>query len=225
LKDIHQHKDKIMFTSTSNTDSAEAGAADLLIPLIRAAATIGFAIAPCSLGFVIIAVSEQLIRSIMVGDDPEMLMSDLQNQFPHHAIKLNENDDAGLVAKVVDLIERPDKALELPLDIRGTDFQMRVWDALQQIPAGTTVSYTFLAEQIGAPNAVGAVAQACAANPLAVAIPCHRAVSASGELAGYRWGIERKRALLERETKGCRRSLAQGRDVGGRRPSDVSIWL
>ena len=193
-----------MFTSSSSTsdaDISEAGAADVLIPLIRAAATIGFAIAPCSLGFVIIAVSEQLIRSIMVGDDPEMLMSDLQNQFPHHAIELTENDDAGLVAKVVDLIERPDKALELPLDIRGTDFQMRVWDALQEVPAGTTVSYTFLAEQIGAPNAVRAVAQACAANPLAVAIPCHRAVSANGDLAGYRWGIERKRALLEREAK------------------------
>jgi len=190
-----------MFTSTSNADHSEAGAADVLIPLIRAAATIGFAIAPCSLGFVIIAVSEQLIRSIMVGDDPEMLMSDLQNQFPNHAIELNENDDDGLVAKVVDLIERPDKALELPLDIRGTDFQMRVWDALQQVPAGATVSYTFLAEQIGAPNAVRAVAQACAANPLAVAVPCHRAVGANGDLAGYRWGIERKRALLEREAK------------------------
>jgi AraC family transcriptional regulator of adaptative response/methylated-DNA-[protein]-cysteine methyltransferase len=156
LTAIHKRKDKIMFTSTSNTDSTEAGTADVLIPLIRTVATIGFAIAPCSLGFVIIAVSEQLIRSIMVGDDPEMLMSDLQNQFPHHAMQLNEDDDAGLVAKVVDLIERPDQASELPLDIRGTDFQMRVWGALQQVPAGTTVSYTFLAEQIGAPNAVRA---------------------------------------------------------------------
>jgi AraC family transcriptional regulator, regulatory protein of adaptative response / methylated-DNA-[protein]-cysteine methyltransferase len=190
-----------MFTSNSNTDCAEVGAADVLIPLIRAGATIGFAIAPCSLGFVIIAVSEQLIRSIMVGDDPEMLMSDLQNQFPNHAIELNENDDAGMVAKVVDLIEHPDKALDLPLDIRGTDFQMRVWDALQKVPAGTTVSYTFLAEQIGAPAAVRAVAQACAANPLAIAIPCHRAVRADGDLAGYRWGTERKRALLEREAR------------------------
>src|SRR5580700_7382293 len=126
----------VIMTRTSNADRAEGRAADMLIPVIRAAATLGFAIAPCSLGFVIIAVSEQLIRSIMVGDDPEMLMSDLQNQFPHHAIELNENDDAGLVAKVVDLIERPDKAMELPLDIRGTDFQMRVWDALQQVPAG-----------------------------------------------------------------------------------------
>ena len=190
-----------MFTSTSNTDRTEVGAADVLIPFIRAAATIGFAVAPCSLGFVIIAVSEQLIRSIMVGEDPEMLVSDLQNQFPNDAIALKENDDDGLVAKVVDLIEHPDKALELPLDIRGTDFQMRVWDALKRVPAGSTVSYTFLAEQIGAPNAARAVAQACAANPLAVAIPCHRAVCASGDLAGYRWGVERKQALLEREIK------------------------
>jgi AraC family transcriptional regulator of adaptative response/methylated-DNA-[protein]-cysteine methyltransferase len=105
-----------MFTSTSNTELADAGAADVLIPLIRTAATIGFAIAPCSLGFVIIAVSEQLIRSITVGDDPEMLLSDLQNQFPNAAIQINENYDAGLVAKIVDLIERPDQALDLALD-------------------------------------------------------------------------------------------------------------
>jgi AraC family transcriptional regulator of adaptative response/methylated-DNA-[protein]-cysteine methyltransferase len=137
-----------MFTSTSNTELAESEPANVLIPLIRAAATIGFAIAPCSLGFVIVAVSEQLIRSIMVGDDPEMLVSDLQNQFPNDAIEVIENYDTGMVARVVDLIERPEKALDLPLDIRGTDFQMRVWDALQKVPAGSTVNYTFLAEQI-----------------------------------------------------------------------------
>jgi AraC family transcriptional regulator of adaptative response/methylated-DNA-[protein]-cysteine methyltransferase len=125
-----------MFTSTSNTDISEAGAADVLIPLIRTAATIGFAIAPCSLGFVIIAVSEQLIRSIMVGDDPEVLVSDLQNQFPNETIEANENYDAGLVAKVVDLIERPDQAMELPVDNRGVDLQMRVWDALQKVLTG-----------------------------------------------------------------------------------------
>ncbi len=125
-----------MFTSTSNTDTSEAGAADVLIPLIRTAATIGFAIAPCSLGFVIIAVSEQLIRSIMVGDDPEVLVSDLQNQFPNETIEANENYDAGLVAKVVDLIERPDQAMELPVDNRGVDLQMRVWDALQKVLTG-----------------------------------------------------------------------------------------
>ena len=143
-----------MSTSKTNPELPESGAADMLIPLIRAAATIGFVIAPCSLGFVIIAVSEQLIRSIMVGDDPEMLVSDLQNQFPNAAIEVIENYDAGLVTKVVDLIERPDQALDLPLDIRGTDFQMRVWDALQKVPTGSTVNYTFLAEHIGAPNAV-----------------------------------------------------------------------
>ncbi len=118
-----------MFTSTSNADLAETRAADVLIPLIRAAATISFAIAPCSLGFVIIAVSEQLIRSIMVGDDPEMLVSDLQNQFPNNAIEVIENDNVGLVERVVDLIERPGQALDLPLDIRAPDFQMRVRDA------------------------------------------------------------------------------------------------
>ena len=107
-----------MFTSTtSNSDMAERGAGDVLIPLIRAAATIGFAIAPCSFGFVIIAVSEHLIRSIMVGDDPEILMSDLQNQFPNDVIEIIENDDAGLVAKVVDSLERPDRALRLPVDV------------------------------------------------------------------------------------------------------------
>ena len=137
-----------MYTQTSNRQLAEGGKSVVLIPLIRAAATIGFAIAPCSLGFVIIAVSEHFIRSIMVGDDPEMLMSDLQNQFPNDAFEIIENDDADLVAKVVDLIERPEQALELPVDIRGTDLQARVWDALQTVPAGTTMNLTFLAEQI-----------------------------------------------------------------------------
>src|SRR5712675_134714 len=125
-----------MSTSKSNRELAEAGAADVLIPLIRAAATVGFVIAPCSLGFVIIAVSEQLIRSIMVGADPEVLVSDLQNQFPNAAIEVNESYDAGLVAKVVDLIERPDQAMELPVDNRGVDLQMRVWDALQKVLTG-----------------------------------------------------------------------------------------
>jgi len=137
-----------MYSQTSNLRPAESAKGDVLIPLIRAAATIGFAVAPCSLGFVIIAVSEHLIRSIMVGDDPEMLMSDLQNQFPNDAFEIIEDDDVKLVAKVVDLIERPERASELPLDIRGTDLQTRVWDALQTVPAGTTMNYTFLAEQI-----------------------------------------------------------------------------
>jgi AraC family transcriptional regulator of adaptative response/methylated-DNA-[protein]-cysteine methyltransferase len=143
-----------MFTS-SNTDHAKARSADVLIPLIRTAATIGFAVAPCSLGFVIIAVSEQLIRSIMVGDDPEMLVSDLQNEFPDEVIAVDEGADAGLVAKVVDLIDRSDQATDLPLDIRGTDFQSRVWDTLRKVPTGNTVNYSFLAEQLGATAAAG----------------------------------------------------------------------
>jgi AraC family transcriptional regulator of adaptative response/methylated-DNA-[protein]-cysteine methyltransferase len=182
----------------SKPNHRDSQTSDVLIPLIRAAATIGFAIAPCSLGFVIIAVSEQLIRSIMVGDDPEMLVSDLQNQYPNDAIEVADKDEK-LVAQVVDLIDRPEQPAQLPLDIRGTEFQMKVWDALQTVPPGTTVSYASLAEQIGAPHAAHAVAQACAANPLAVAIPCHRAVQADGEVAGYRWGVERKKALLKRE--------------------------
>jgi AraC family transcriptional regulator, regulatory protein of adaptative response / methylated-DNA-[protein]-cysteine methyltransferase len=141
-----------MFTSISNADLAKNGAGDLLIPLIRAAATIGFAIAPCSVGFVIVAVSEHLIRSIMVGEDPEMLMSDLQNQFPNDVFEIMEDGDTGLVPKVVDLIERPDQTSRLPVDVRGTDLQIRVWDALQKVPLGTTANFTFLAEQIGVPN-------------------------------------------------------------------------
>jgi AraC family transcriptional regulator, regulatory protein of adaptative response / methylated-DNA-[protein]-cysteine methyltransferase len=143
-----------MTTSILKANPAKAGASDVLIPLIRAAATIGFVIAPYSLGFVIIAVSEQLIRSIMVGEHPEMLVSELQNQFPHASIEVTEDYDPRLVAKVVQLLECPDQILDLPLDIRGTDFQSRVWDALQKTPTGTTVNYTFLAEQIGAPGAV-----------------------------------------------------------------------
>jgi AraC family transcriptional regulator of adaptative response/methylated-DNA-[protein]-cysteine methyltransferase len=134
-----------MLTSTCNQNHTESQAADVLIPLIRTAATIGFAIAPCSLGFVIIAVSEQLIRSIMVGDDPEMLVSDLQNQFPNDAIEV-ANKDEGLVAQVVDLIDRTEQtatepaAADLPLDRRGTEIRMRVREALRNVPAGATVS-------------------------------------------------------------------------------------
>lgn len=115
---------------TSNQDHTESHASDVLIPLIRAAATIGFAVAPCSLGFVIIAVSEQLIRSIMLGDDPEMLVSDLQNQFPNDAIEITDKDEE-LLAQFVDLIDRPEQAAQVPCDIRGTKFQIRKWDALQ----------------------------------------------------------------------------------------------
>jgi AraC family transcriptional regulator, regulatory protein of adaptative response / methylated-DNA-[protein]-cysteine methyltransferase len=123
-----------MVTWTSNANRAEHRAADVLIPVIRTAATIGFAIAPCSLGFVIIAVSEHLIRSIMVGDDPEMLVSDLQNQFPNEALEVMEHDPAGLVPQVVDLIKHPSRALELPCDAGG--IRSHVLNALRQMPPG-----------------------------------------------------------------------------------------
>jgi AraC family transcriptional regulator of adaptative response/methylated-DNA-[protein]-cysteine methyltransferase len=190
-----------MLTPTPTISDMQSAAANVQIQMIRAAATIGFAIAPCSLGFVIIAVSEQLIRSIMVGDDAETLVSDLQRQFPDETLGVDEHCDPASVSRVVGLIEDPAQAVDLPLDIRGTAFQLSVWEELRKVPAGTTVSYTFLAEQIGASKAVRAVAQACAANPIAVAVPCHRAVKCNGELAGYRWGIERKRTLLNREAK------------------------
>ena len=121
-----------MLTSTSNQDHSGFQASDVFIPLIRTAATIGFAVAPCSLGFVIIAVSEHLIRSIMVGDDPEMLVSDLQNQFPNDDIELTDKDE-GLVAQVVSLINRPVQPAQLPLDSCGTEFQKLVWDALLHV--------------------------------------------------------------------------------------------
>jgi AraC family transcriptional regulator of adaptative response/methylated-DNA-[protein]-cysteine methyltransferase len=123
-----------MITWTSNANRAEPRAADVLIPVIRTAATIGFAIAPCSLGFVIIAVSEQLIRSIMVGEDPEMLVSELQNQFPNEALEVMENDHAGLVPQVVDLIKHPSRVLELPPD--ADSIRSHVLNALHQAPCG-----------------------------------------------------------------------------------------
>lgn len=139
---------------TSKLYGSEFQAFDVFIPLIRTVATIGFAVAPCSRGFLIIAVSEHLIRSIMVGDDPEILVSDLQNQFPNDDIVLTDKDE-GLVAQVVRLINRPAQPARLPLDICSGEFQKLVRDALQHVQAGKTVSYASLAEQIGAADEVG----------------------------------------------------------------------
>jgi len=161
---------------------------------------IRFAIAECSLGAVLVAVSERGVCAISLGDDPDTLARDFQDRFPQAELI---GGDAGfelLVAKVVGFVEAPRLGLDLPLDVRGTAFQQRVWQALREIPVGRTVSYTELAKRIGAPKSVRAVAGACAANTLAVAIPCHRVVRSDGRLAGYRWGVERKRALLDRET-------------------------
>ncbi len=160
---------------------------------------IRFAIGQCSLGAILVAQSERGICAILLDDDPEVLIRDLEDRFPNAALIGGDRDFEDLVAKVVGFVEAPGLGLDLPLDLRGTAFQERVWQALRDIPAGDTVSYSDLAKRIGAPNAVRAVAGACAANKIAVAIPCHRVVRTDGALSGYRWGVERKRALLARE--------------------------
>ena len=162
---------------------------------------IHFAIGECSLGSILVARSERGVCAILIGDDPRVLVQDLQDQFPKADLIGEEKGYEEMVAKVIGLVEKPALGLDLPLDIRGTAFQQRVWKALQQIPAGKTISYSEIAEAIGMPKAVRAVAQACGANSLAVAIPCHRVVRNDGELSGYRWGVERKRALIEREAR------------------------
>lgn len=164
-----------------------------------AAVEIRFAIGQCSLGAILVAASERGICAILLGDDPEVLVRDLQDRFPKATLLGGDGDFESWVAQVVGLVEAPGTGLKLPLDIRGTAFQQRVWQALRDIPAGQTASYTEVAKRIGLPKAVRAVAGACAANALAVAIPCHRVVRTDGSLSGYRWGVERKRALLERE--------------------------
>ncbi len=158
-----------------------------------------FAIGECSLGAILVAASERGVCAILMGDDPDALAHDLQDRFPRARLIGSDKKFEQLVAKVVGFVEAPARGLDLPLDVRGTAFQQRVWQALQKIPAGSTASYTEIAKRIGAPKSVRAVAGACAANALAVAIPCHRVVRNDGGLAGYRWGVERKRALIERE--------------------------
>lgn len=160
---------------------------------------IRFAIGECTLGSFLVAVSERGICAISLGSDPECLVHDLQDQFRNATLIGADQAFEAMVAKIVGFIESPEIGLDLPLDIRGTVFQQRVWQALLQIPAGTTVSYTEIANRIGNPKAVRAVASACAANTLAVAVPCHRVVRSDGSLSGYRWGVERKEALLKRE--------------------------
>lgn len=167
-----------------------------------ARARIAFAIAQCSLGALLVARSQRGLCAIALGDDPDVLLRELQDRFPRAELVGGDAAFEQLVAQVVGLIEAPRLGLDLPLDIRGTAFQQRVWDALRKVPAGQTVSYAEIAARIGSPRAVRAVAQACAANVLAVAIPCHRVVRSDGGVSGYRWGVARKQALLERERGG-----------------------
>jgi AraC family transcriptional regulator of adaptative response/methylated-DNA-[protein]-cysteine methyltransferase len=160
---------------------------------------IRFAVGECSLGSILVAQSAKGVCAILLGDDPDLLARDLQDRFPRANLIGADADFEKLIAKIVGFVEAPALGLDLPLDVRGTAFQQRVWQALRKIPAGSTVSYRTIAQRIGAPKSVRAVAQACAANSIALAIPCHRVVRHDGALSGYRWGVERKRALLERE--------------------------
>ena len=162
-------------------------------------ARIAFAIAQTSLGALLVARSARGVCAISLGDDPDALLRELQDRFPRAELVGGDAGFERLVAQVVGLIAQPGIAHDLPLDVRGTAFQQRVWQALRRIPPGQTASYADIAARIGSPKAVRAVAQACAANTLAVAIPCHRVVRSDGALSGYRWGVARKRALLERE--------------------------
>ena len=160
---------------------------------------IRFAVGQCSLGAILVAQSERGICAILLGDDPHQLACDLQDQFRNANLIGADHEFEQLIAGVVGFVEAPATGLNLPLDIRGTAFQERVWQALREIPAGSTASYAEIAQRIGAPTSMRAVAQACGANRLAVAIPCHRVVRSDGNLSGYRWGVERKRQLLARE--------------------------
>jgi AraC family transcriptional regulator of adaptative response/methylated-DNA-[protein]-cysteine methyltransferase len=163
--------------------------------------TIRYTIGKSSLGLTLIAASEKGICAIFFGDEPEGLREDLQATFPRAVIVGADKSFEKLTAKVLAFVDDPAKDLDLPLDVRGTAFQQRVWDALRRIPIGSTMSYAGLAKEIGAPKAVRAVARACATNPVAVAIPCHRVVGSNGSLTGYRGGVERKRALLAKEAR------------------------
>jgi len=165
------------------------------------AAAIKFAVGECSLGSILVAATEKGVCAILIGDDPDELAHDLQDRFPRANLIGGDAAFEALVARVVGFVEAPAFGCDLPLDVRGTAFQQRVWQALRAIPVGETASYAEIARRIGAPRSARAVAQACAANNIAVAIPCHRVVRNDGSLSGYRWGVERKRALLAKESR------------------------
>jgi AraC family transcriptional regulator of adaptative response/methylated-DNA-[protein]-cysteine methyltransferase len=167
----------------------------------EAEARINFAIGESSLGLILVAKSERGICAILLGDDREMLIEDLQDRFPLATVIGDDCHCDEFLAEVVRFAESPAMGLDLPLDVRGTAFQRRVWEALREVPVGSTASYTDIANRIGSPRSVRAVAQACGANALAIAIPCHRVVRNNGALSGYRWGVERKRMLLDWEAR------------------------
>ena len=163
-------------------------------------AAMRFAVGECSLGSVLVAATDKGVAAIWFGDDPNALVRDLQDRFPKTHLVGGDREFEQVVAKVISYVEEPALGLGLPLDVRGTAFQQRVWRALREVPAGGTATYLGIADRIGAPKAARAVASACASNVIAVAIPCHRVVRNDGTLSGYRWGMERKRMLLERDS-------------------------
>jgi AraC family transcriptional regulator of adaptative response/methylated-DNA-[protein]-cysteine methyltransferase len=158
-----------------------------------------FSVGKCSLGSVLVAATKKGICAVTFADDPEPLIRDLQDRFPTAELTGAAADIDNCVSKIVELVEHPEIECDLPLDVQGTDFQQRVWQALRTIPLGHTASYAEIAKRIGRPTAVRAVAQACGANNIAVVIPCHRIVRTDGGISGYRWGVQRKVALLKRE--------------------------
>lgn len=185
---------------------ADAGASLGMTPKQRraggAGTTLQYAVGRCTLGAVLAAATHKGIAAILLGDDPDALRVELARRFPRATLLPASADFAATLSAVVELIDNPAKPCALPLDIRGTAFQQRVWQALRDIPAGTTATYADVAARVGSPAATRAVASACAANAHAVAIPCHRVIRGDGSLSGYRWGLERKRRLLEREAAG-----------------------
>jgi AraC family transcriptional regulator, regulatory protein of adaptative response / methylated-DNA-[protein]-cysteine methyltransferase len=158
-----------------------------------------FATGACSLGSILVAATDKGIAAILLGDDPNALVADLQQGFPRATLVRGDESFTQVMAAAVDLVEDPSRALALPIDAHGTTFQQQVWQVLRKIPAGSTMTYAEVAGHLGAPGSARAVARACAANTIAVAVPCHRVVRSDRWLSGYRWGVERKRALLERE--------------------------
>ena len=162
-------------------------------------ASIRFAVGECSLGSILVAATRKGVCAVLLGDDPDLLLRDLQDRFPKAQLVGGDTDFERCIAKVIGFVEAPKLGLDLPLDLRGTVFQQRVWQALRDVPAGATASYSQIAKRIGSPKGARAVARACGSNHIAVAVPCHRVVRSDGALSGYRWGVERKRALLARE--------------------------
>ncbi len=176
--------------------------------LQRRFVTLSYCLGTCFLGALLVARSDRGLCAIFLGEEPAVLVDALRQRFRHALVEPDGRDMLGVVARVASFVEHPCQGLDLPLDVVGTPFQQRVWKALKAVPAGTTVSYADLADRIDRPGAGRAVAAACAANPLAVVIPCHRVIRSDGGMSGYRWGDQRKKALIEREARDAALSLS-----------------